>query len=249
MSSAALIAALMSTGSVFFFNDTISSDVGQYDVATQASAAGWNGTDVLAATITIASGGRCVSTAPGTAGFTTGTLPAKSTVDLTIQSGGEIFGAGGDGGDGGIGTGGSSSSGQNGGSAVDFECDGTITVDAGTPNGEISGGGGGGGGGGAADSIGDQGGGGGGGFPNGAPGSGGTGATAGTDAGGGSGGTAEANGGDGGNGGNEAANGATGQNGAGSSGSIGGTAGSAIEKNGNTVTVTNNGTINGAINA
>lgn len=248
------MSALLGTASVlspatvisgFTFTDTINSTLSSYNMATEATAAGWNGTAIINATLTQASGGEI------TGPFTTGTLPVGSTVALTLESAAFTRGTGGTGGDGGIRTN-DGDAGVAGGTAINFLSNGSITVDSGA---EVSGGGGGAGGGGgdfvAKVSIG-YGGGGGGGFPNGAGGSGPFGATdgaAGTTGGGGAAGNGVDGGGNGGAGGAAGAAGATGNAGGSGSGGAAGTAGSAIEKNGFTVVVTNNGSINGSINS
>lgn len=236
-------------GGNFTFTDTIDSALASYDVSAAALAASpaWNGTSALIATITVAAGGEITGTADNA--FDTGVLPAGSTVDLTVENTAFIRGNGGAGGDGKpiILPG---EDGGDGGTAVNFQANGTITIDAG---GEISGGGGGGGGGGGfLAGINDQGdgGGGGGGFPNGAGGDGPLSASdgaAGTAGGGGAGGAGGNGGGGGGNGGDAGAAGVSGTASTGAGGAAG-AAGSAIEKNGFTVTVTENGTRNGAIN-
>ncbi len=232
----------------FTFTATIDSALASYNVATAATAAGWNGTSILTATITQESGGEITQTDESTNAFDTGTLPTGSTVALTLESAAFTRGAGGAGSIGGLPSG-NGTAGVAGGTAVNFQSNGSITVDSG---GTISGGGGGGGGGGGyfADPIEGYGGGGGGGFPNG---TGGTGlldtsdGSAGTTGGGGAGGAASSSAGAGGAGGNVAAAGTAGTNATGTGGGAG-AAGSAIEKNGFTVTVTNNGTVDGDIN-
>lgn len=248
------MSALLGTASVlspstvisgFTFAATIDSALSSYDVATAATAAGWNGTAILSATITQETGGEI------TGPFTTGTLPVGSTVALTLESSAFTRGTGGNGGDGGLRTN-AGDAGTAGGTAISFLSNGSITVDSGA---EVSGAGGGAGGGGgdfvAKVSIG-YGGGGGGGFPNGAGGSGPFGATdgaAGTTGGGGAAGTGVDGGGNGGAGGSAGAAGATGNAGGAGAGGAAGAAGSAIEKNGFTVSVINNGSINGAVNS
>lgn len=158
------------------------------------------------------------------------------TLTLTVENGGVVRGGGGNGGRG-PGVGRSRGKGGDGGDAIYCRADIDITIDAG---GEVSGGGGGGD---AADSevsgwpvlTGTDAGGGGGGFPNGEGGTsfgpGGTDGLDGTIAGGGLGGTPDGT--DGGD--------------AGAAAATGGAGGYAVRKNGNTVTVTNNGTANGTI--
>lgn len=228
-------------GGPFVFADTINSTIGSYNVDDEAVSAGWNGTDIVQATITINSSGDIISTV--TLGFDTGALVADSTVALIVQSSGFARGRGGTGGNGGVNSN-NGTAGFVGNPAVNFQVDGTILVDSG---GVIAGGGGGGGGGAGAPGF-LVGGGGGGGYPNGVGGTGNIAGSVGTTSGGGAGGAGEfgvPSASDGGNGGNAATGGTAGN----PIGKAGGGAGSAIEKNGNTVGVTNNGTITGAINA
>ncbi|CAL4869720.1 hypothetical protein MMA231_04012 (plasmid) [Asticcacaulis sp. MM231] len=182
-----------------------------------------------------------LSGASGTGrGLDTGAWPAGVTLTLIVY--GNVYGGGGAGGNG------NSGSGGNGGDAIYIQAPITITV---ASSGSVKGGGGGGAGG-APKSQGASGlrpgSGGGGGFPNGAPGgyasmsgyssvSG----TGGSTAGGGAGGVGQW-GAYGGNGGNAGLAGS-----AGYSNSNVGQAGYAIRKNGNVVTVMNNGTVSGTI--
>ncbi len=233
----------------FVFTATIDSALTSYNVATAATAAGWNGTAIVTATITQETGGEITQTDESTVAFATGTLPTGSTVALTLESGAFTRGAGGAGGNGGV-LNRDGNTGIAGGTAVNFQSNGSITVDSG---GTVSGGGGGGGGGGGFfnDPAEGYGGGGGGGFPNGAGGSGpltASDGSAGTTGGGGAGGSGASSGGNGGAGGAVAAAGTAGSAATGSGGAAG-AAGSAIEKNGFTVTVTNNGTVDGDTNA
>lgn len=192
----------------------------------------------------------------GTAGATaidTGTWPTGVTLTLKVKNGGVVSGGGGGGGNGGY-NGGAGQAGGAGGDAFYARTNISVVVDAG---GIVRAGGGGGGGGSSATftspagsgTVGGSGG--GGGAPNGAGGAGragtnggntGSNGSAGTTSGGGAGGTT--GGPAGGNGGTYAAAGTAGTAAA-SSGGAGGAAGFAIRKNGNTVTVTNNGTITG----
>lgn len=233
----------------FEFNDTISGAESQYNLRAEAIAAGWDGSGPLIASLTVTA--IATSTDRTVPAFKTGSIPhAASLITITMNSGAGFRGAGGAGGNGGDGTDGSGVGGLSGGIAMNFQFDATIVDNAG----EISGGGGGGGGAKGASGIGG-GGGGGGGYPNGGVGTGGnvggSDGSVGTTGGGGAGGAGGSGGGTGGTGGNVAAAGAagTGGTGSGTQGS-GGTAGSAIEKNGNTVTLSiGSATINGDINA
>ncbi len=231
----------------FVFTATINSTLASYNVATAATAAGWNGTAIVTATITQASSGEITGTADNA--FNTGVLPSGSTVALTIQNTAFTRGAGGAGGRGGVFTT-NGQAGTSGLTAINFLSNGSITVDSG---GEVSGGGGAGGGGGGFFSSPETegyGGGGGGGFPNGIGGVGPLDATdgaSGTSGGGGAAGTGANSGGNGGAGGNAATAGTAGSAATGSGGAAG-AAGSAIEKNGFTVSVSNSGTLNGSVN-
>lgn len=77
----------------FAFSQTISSDTPNYNLSSAASAAGWNGTDPLLATVTVNSGVVVGSSSTGAYAFTIPSLPAGSTVALTNN--GYIVGAGG----------------------------------------------------------------------------------------------------------------------------------------------------------
>lgn len=224
---------------------TLTSSVERVNLRALASVAGYRGkanatyTFVVPNGVTIVGrpigGARSIHETGGIA-IDTGEWPVDEhtiTLVLTVQSGGVVRGGGGDGGRGGI-RGGSGGKGNNGGDAIFCRVPMTVNIDAG---GKVESGGGGGSG---ADSSttgwplsshSDTGG-GGGGFPNGRAGNGGGAGAAGLDgtaAGGGLGGAPG-----GGNGGN-----------AGASPTNGGTAGYAVRKNGNTVTVNNSGTMTG----
>lgn len=81
----------------FDFYKSITSTVSQYNLTTDAKAAGWNGTTPLNATINISASGMLVSQSTGAYAFTTGGyLPAGSYV--YIINSGTIVGAGGNGG-------------------------------------------------------------------------------------------------------------------------------------------------------
>jgi hypothetical protein len=77
----------------FLFTSTISSNITNYNLGTAMTAAGWNGTDPVVATVTINAGVSVFSTSVSNAGFTVPTLPATSTVSVTNN--GIIYGAGG----------------------------------------------------------------------------------------------------------------------------------------------------------
>lgn len=130
---------------VFVFNDVVSSNLADYNLRNRAILAGWNGTMMIAATITINGGVYVYSSSTGSAAFVLGTptLPVGSTVTLTNN--GFIAGRGGQGGQGGSVTAGVASNGAAGtagGPALSVNY--TISI---TNNGTIGGGGGGGGGG------------------------------------------------------------------------------------------------------
>jgi YD repeat-containing protein len=228
------------------------------NLRTLANNAGYTGISGVQYQFEVPSGTTIMGSAGGGAAITTGTWPNGVTIALIVK--GNVYGGGGTGGHGGA-VNGISTSGGGGGDAVAVHAPIVITVNSG---GAIIGGGGGGGGGRyfSGSTPGGQmsngGGGGGGGFPNGSGGSGGMSDSTpiqgdgspggmGTISGGGAGGAGGgSNGGGGyletgGAGGGQGANGAEGVLG----GSAGGNAGYAIRKNGNTVTVTNNGTITG----
>lgn len=243
------------------YNSTITiSGTGPVNLRDLANADGYDGISDATVVFNLNAGTTITGNADGGDGIDTGSWPAGPTIDLTLNITGTVRGGGGAGGSGGGNFGLQGGNGNPGGDAVNCQEDIDIVVNSG---GIVQGGGGGGGGGGGAQyTLGgdpniDGAGGGGGGFPNGpggAPGSGdifvGIAGAPGTTGGGGAGGDAGGNAGDGGNGGGVAASGANGQAGqsvGGSNGSGGnlGVPGFAIRYNGNTVGVTNNGTITG----
>jgi hypothetical protein len=77
----------------FLFTSTISSNTTNYNLGTAMTAAGWNGTDPVVATVTINAGVSVSSTSISNAGFTVPSLPATSTVNVTNN--GTIYGVGG----------------------------------------------------------------------------------------------------------------------------------------------------------
>ncbi|CAL4869726.1 hypothetical protein MMA231_04018 (plasmid) [Asticcacaulis sp. MM231] len=234
------------------------------NLRTLANNNGYNGSPASYQFV-VPAGTNVMGNAGGGTGIDTGTWPAGVTLALVVN--GNLYGGGGTGGNGG-GVSQNGFVGANGGDALIIQAPITVTINSG---GSIKAGGAGGGGGGymygsnPGGSYSNGGGGGGGGFPNGAGGSGGgtnssaskrdSGSTGspGTTAGGGAGGSggyasgSSAPGGAGGNGGAAATSGSTG----GSktySGAAGGTPGVAIRKNGQAVTIINNGTITGVQN-
>ena len=213
------------------------------NLRTLANNAGYTGAAPGNYLFNVASGVTVTAAAGGATAIDTGIWPAGSTLSLVVS--GNVYGGGGTGGAGS--NTGAGSSGSTGGDAVAVHAPITITINVG---GTIkSGGGGGGGGGYASGTVGGDGG--GGGFPNGAGGAGSSGTVhdpavagnPGTTAGGGTGG---ASGPPGGTGGGAGAAGAVGTSSLGAGGT-GGAAGYAIRKNANTVTYTNNGTVNGTV--
>jgi hypothetical protein len=238
------------------------------NLRTVADANGYTGASDATITFKVPNGVTIRGLSSGGKGIDTGTWPTSSyTIALTliVESGGIVDGGGGAGATGGDPTG---HQGSPGGDAiyVRLNMTGGITINSG---GTVRGGGGGGGGGGGRfghfgpigeeEDHGNGGGGGGGGFPNGSGGVGGSmpdgdgsSGSVGTTSGGGSGGGGSTGSGTGGGGGAAASTGSTGGNGTtsgqytGRSGGAGGAGGFAVRKNGNTVTVTNNGTMTGS---
>lgn len=152
-----------------FSPPAISVDENDYNLITKATAAGWNGTDPLIATVTV-NGGVVIGSSTLGAAFAIGSLPAGSSVILTNN--GYIEGKGGTGGTGGTLAHGAGFDGTSGGLALSIGYATTVV------NNGVIGGGGGGGGGASTASDGDSGGDGGGGGqgrnggPGGAPGAG-----------------------------------------------------------------------------
>ncbi len=234
------------------------------NLRTLANNAGYTGASGAQYQFVVPAGTTVMGASGGNAAISTGTWPSGVTLTLVVN--GNVYGGGGTGGAGG-GVASNGSPGGNGGDAVSAQSPITVTVNSG---GAIVAGGGGGGGGGyfstsnQGGSVSNGGGGGGGGFPDGAGGAGGgynssytitgsgsngnTGTTTGGGAGGGGGGS---NGGGGynetgGAGGGQAASGVSGHTQSATyTGGAGGTPGYAIRKNGNSVTVSNSGTIAG----
>jgi hypothetical protein len=85
---------------VFVYNETISTDQANYNLRTKLTAAGWDGSQDVEATITVNPGVTIYATTTPVAAFTIDpALPPQSTVSLTNQ--GSIIGKGGAGGNGG----------------------------------------------------------------------------------------------------------------------------------------------------
>ena len=81
----------------FVFTQTISSNTTDYNLRTAAMTAGWNGTSLLTATITVAPGGVYLYPSSTTNyGFTVpDTIPIGSTLSLVIGAGSYVLGRGG----------------------------------------------------------------------------------------------------------------------------------------------------------
>jgi hypothetical protein len=77
----------------FTFTSTIASNTTNYNLSTAMTAAGWNGTDPVVATVTINGGVSVLSNNTGTPAFTVSSLPTGSAVSITNN--GFIYGAGG----------------------------------------------------------------------------------------------------------------------------------------------------------
>ncbi|HEX5183581.1 MAG TPA: hypothetical protein VFW19_10575 [Allosphingosinicella sp.] len=227
------------------------------NLRTVANANGYTGASNATITFNVPSGVTIRGLNSGGIGIDSGTWPASSytiTLTLVVQSGGIVDGGGGNGGNADGVQLGLGSSGNNGGDAIYCRVPMTVTINSG---GTVRAGGGGGGGGTAGgsgspnfDTLG--GGGGGGGAPNGSGGAAGTSTgtvtaatngSAGTTGGGGSGGAGAIEGAT--HGGAGGGGGTFGAAGSGNSTYAGGSAGFAVRKNGNTVTVTNSGTMTG----
>ncbi len=82
----------------YTFTATISANTQNYDLASAATAAGWNGTEALFASVTINGGVVVGSNSTSSYALTIPSLPANSTVTLTNN--GYIVGMGGNGGSG-----------------------------------------------------------------------------------------------------------------------------------------------------
>lgn len=125
----------------FIFNKIISTNTQNYNIRTDAMAAGWNGVSPLVATITVNSGVIVGSSSTAVAAFDTGVIPTGSEILLTNN--GTIVGAGGAGGQAYAFRLTPGQNGAAGGNAVNVRF--AVSI---TNNGTIAGGGGGGGGGG-----------------------------------------------------------------------------------------------------
>ena len=226
-----MFAYLSGGDSTLYLN--VTADADKYNLATQASAAGWDGASAIDIVLRISTGVSIYSTTAATS-FDTGSIPAGSSVLIITDGTGAIRGKGGTGGNGASSPTGPGGDGAVGQAAMNIQYPVTIKLGA---SGLIFGGGGGGGGGGGNSVSTNAGGGGGGAGKNG--GGGGTGSGTGTNGdpgtatAGGAGGTGSSNGGAGGAPGAAGTNGDAGIGGAGGSG---GAAGKAINLNGNTVT-------------
>lgn len=239
------------------FTDTINltSSSSGANLRSLANAAGYTGMSDATITFNVPNGVTIQGVAGSGRAIDSGSWPASTyaiSIALVVQSGGKVLGGGGNGGAGGDGA-----SGFNGGAGGDgVYCQTAMSVTVNSGGELIAGGGGGAGGDGVFINTGTPtepepvqygGSGGGGGYPNGGGGNGGLGfdfsgnaGANGTISGGGAGGAAVSSGQAGGNGGGAAT---AGQN---RTTGFGGVAGYAVRKNGNTVPVTNNGTMTGA---
>ena len=129
----------------FVVNKTFNSgQTNNFNIATEATAAGWDGTTIIIANLTIPSGAYLGSSSTSTYALETALLAAGSTVNLTIVNGGFLVGRGGAGGAGAGSSITTGSTGGNGGSALNVITGINFNL---TNNGTIGGGGGGGGGG------------------------------------------------------------------------------------------------------
>jgi hypothetical protein len=84
----------------FVFNQTITTQVTNYNLLNAAQAAGYTGTIPLYANVIVANGGSVVSNSTSSPSFLVPSLPTNSEVLLTISSGAVIAGRGGTGGTG-----------------------------------------------------------------------------------------------------------------------------------------------------
>ncbi|MEJ0058451.1 MAG: RHS repeat domain-containing protein [Terricaulis sp.] len=239
------------------FNATIAvTGAGPVNLRTLANTAGYNGAQNATVAFEVNSGVTITGAAAGGLAIDTGTWPTGTyaiALSLLVKTGGAVHGGGGTGGAGASATA-NGQAGIAGGDAIYCRLPMSVTVQTGA---SVKSGGGGGGGAGATSFTfpggtgWNGGGGGGGGFPNGAGGAGGIGMSggngaagaAGTTSGGGAGGNGNPSGAAGGGEGTAGGAGTPGN----TSGGAGGAAGYATRKNGNAVTVTNNGTIAGAV--
>jgi hypothetical protein len=125
----------------FVYNGVISASTNTpFNLSSALTAAGWNGTQPVVATLTVNSGVTLGSNSTGTAALTGCALPSGSSFSITNN--GTVVGCCGSGGAGGAGGGGSGGAGGSGGPAIGLGMNTTIIN-----NGTIGGGGGGGGGG------------------------------------------------------------------------------------------------------
>jgi len=133
----------------FVINKTFNSgQTSNFNIATEATAAGWDGTTIIIANLTIPQGAYLGSSSTSTYALETTSLVAGSTVNLTINSGGFLVGKGGTGGAGAGQTITTGSTGTVGGPALNVITGINFNL---TNNGTIGGGGGGGGGGNGGD--------------------------------------------------------------------------------------------------
>ena len=128
----------------FVLNKTFNSgQTNNFNIATEATAAGWDGSTIIIANLTIPSGAYLGSSSTSTYSLETTSMVAGSTVNLTLNSGGFLVGRGGTGGGGAGSSVSTASTGTTGGPALNVISGITFNL---TNNGTIGGGGGGGGG-------------------------------------------------------------------------------------------------------
>ena len=133
----------------FVLNKTFNSgQTNNFNIATEATAAGWDGSTIIIANLTIPSGAYLGSSSTSTYSLETTSMVAGSTVNLTLNSGGFLVGRGGTGGGGAGQSVTTASTGTAGGPALNVISGITFNL---TNNGTIGGGGGGGGGGNGGD--------------------------------------------------------------------------------------------------
>ena len=83
----------------FVLNKTFNTgQTNNFNIATEATAAGWDGTTIIIANLTIPSGAYLGSSSTSTYSLETTSMVASSIVNLTINSGGFLVGRGGTGG-------------------------------------------------------------------------------------------------------------------------------------------------------
>ncbi len=210
------------------FSYTASGTVTSFNIRSWLDGRGFKNFAPSTITITVPSGAKIVGSASNRDALKSGTIASIHTVNIIVS--GQVLGYGGPGGSGGSGHYSNGSAGGAGGDAIDLTCPATVTINSG---GQVRGAGGGGGGRSGGGNVGGRGQ--------------GCSQTCNGEAGGtgqGSQGNAGLRGGSWGNAGSAGLLCGNCNNG---SGGAGGAGGYAIRKNGNTVNVTNNGTVSGTI--